>query len=227
MESGIIMKTSSNKKVKVYENLKRRIIDCDLVPGMPINEADFAAELGVSKTPIREALRQLERDGFVHNVPGRGSTISHITSQDIREILEIREIIETGAAKHAAQFQSQNNALIKKRSEHQYLLDDKSEGNEYVHEWGEWEDVHLCLVQALGNQMFLIMYEDLLDRIKRIRNHFGRRFTQRRRHEIISEHLMILDAVLDGDPDRAEQAVRKHLQNAGSYLQGLSVARKE
>jgi DNA-binding GntR family transcriptional regulator len=221
------MKTLGNKKAQVYENLKRRIIDCELVPGMPINEADFANELGVSKTPVREALRQLERDGFVENVPGRGSTISHLTPMDIREILEIREIIETGAAKHVAQFQPHDEALMKKRAEHQQLLRDERGGEQLVHEWGEWEDVHLSIVQALGNHTFLKMYEDLLDRIKRIRNHFGQRFTQRRFHEIISEHLRILDAILEGDPDRAEQTVRQHLQNAGAFLMGLSVTWKE
>jgi DNA-binding GntR family transcriptional regulator len=221
------MKTLGNKKALVYENLKRRIIDCELIPGMPINEADFANELGVSKTPVREALRQLERDGFVENVPGRGSTISHLTPLDIREILEIREIIETGAAKHVAQFQPHDEALMKKRAEHQQLLRDEPGGEQLVHEWGEWEDVHLSIVQALGNHTFLKMYEDLLDRIKRIRNHFGQRFTQRRFHEIISEHLRILDAILEGDPDRAEQTVRQHLQNAGAFLMGLSVTWKE
>lgn len=221
------MKTISNKKVMVYENLKRRIIDCELAPGLPINEADFAHELGVSKTPVREALRQLERDGFVDNIPGRGSTISHITPLDIREIFEIREIIESGAAKHAAQFQSHDEALRKKRAEHQQLLSDETGSEEYVHEWGEWEDVHLSIVQALGNQTFLQMYRDLLDRIKRIRNHFGERFTQRRFHEIINEHVGLLDAIIEGDPERAEQAVRNHLQNAGAFLMGLSVIRKE
>jgi DNA-binding GntR family transcriptional regulator len=221
------MSAVGNKKVRVYESLKRRIIDCELVPGLPINEADFASELGVSKTPVREALRQLETDGFVENVPGRGSTISHLTPLDIREILEIREIIETGAAKQVAQFQPHNEELLKKRAEHQRLLKDEPGSEQYVHEWGEWEDVHLSIVQALDNQTFLKMYEGLLDRIKRIRNHFGQRFTQRRFHEIISEHLRILDAILEGDPDRAEQAVRQHLQNAGAFLMGLSVTRKE
>ena len=221
------MKTVGNKKVMVYENLKRRIIDCELAPGMPINEADFASDLGVSKTPVREALRQLERDGFVHNIPGRGSTISHITSLDIREIFEIREIIETGAAKHAAQFHLHDEALIKKKAEHQHLLESEPESEEYVHEWGEWEDVHLSIVKALGNQTFLSMYEGLLDRIIRIRNHFGQRFTQRRFHEIIGEHVRILDAILEGDPDRAEQAVAKHLQKAGDFLIGLSAIRRE
>jgi DNA-binding FadR family transcriptional regulator len=71
------------------------------------------------------------------------------------------------------------------------------------------------------------MYEGLLDRIKRIRNHFGQRFTQRRFHEILGEHVEILDAIIEGYPDRAEQAVRQHLQNAGAFLMGLSVIRKE
>ncbi|MBN2553102.1 MAG: GntR family transcriptional regulator [Spirochaetales bacterium] len=221
------MSTVGNKKVRVYESLKRRIIDCELAPGLPINEADFAGELGVSKTPVREALRQLETDGFVENVPGRGSTISHLTPLDIREILEIREIIETGAAKHLARFQPHTEELAKKRAEHQKLLKGAQGSEQYVHEWGEWEDVHLSIVKAVGNRTFLRMYEGLLDRIKRIRNHFGQRFTQRRFHEIVSEHLAILDGILEGDPDRAEEAVRQHLQNAGAFLMGLSVTRKE
>ena len=221
------MSTVVNKKVRVYESLKRRIIDCELAPGLPINEADFASELGVSKTPVREALRELERDGFVETVPGRGSTISHLTPLNIHEILEIREIIETGAAKLVAQLRPRNEELTRKRAEHQQLLSESPASEEYVREWGEWEDVHLSIVHALGNLTFLNMYGGLLDRIKRIRNHFGQRFTPRRLNEIISEHLAILDAILEGDPDRAEQAVRKHLENAGSFLMGLSVVRKE
>jgi DNA-binding GntR family transcriptional regulator len=216
------MKAARNKKVQVYESLKRRIIECELVPGLPINEGGFASELGVSKTPIREALRQLEQDGFVENIPGRGSTISHITSADIREIFEIREILETGAAKRIAQFQRDDEELNKKREEHQQFLDNEQGREEYTHEWGEWEDLHLSIIHALGNQTLLKLYDGLLDRIKRIRNNYGRRFTQRRLHEIITEHLEILDAILEGDPNRAEQAVKQHLQKAGAFIIGLS-----
>src|SRR5512136_2912197 len=106
----------ANKKVKVYESLRERIISGELKPGLPINEAAFASELSVSKTPIREALRQLERDGFVENVPGRGSAISHIGPQDIREVFEIREIIESGAVKRAARLRN-NEEIRKKREE--------------------------------------------------------------------------------------------------------------
>jgi DNA-binding GntR family transcriptional regulator len=211
----------ANKKVKVYETLRQRIIGGELIPGLPINEAVFARELSVSKTPVREALRQLERDGFVENVPGRGSAISHIKPQDIREVLEIREILEVGAAKRAA-LQHGNEELRKKREEGRKLLAEDA-SQERVHEWGSWEDLHLEIVKAVGNQTLVDMYLGLLDRIHRIRSFYGKRFTQRRLHEILSEHTAMLDAIVDGDAERAEQAVQSHLRNAGAFLIGLVV----
>lgn len=217
---------NGNKKAIVYENLRRRIIGGELRPGLPINEADFARDLSVSKTPIREALRQLERDGFVENIPGRGSTVSHIRPQDIREVFEIREIIESGAARRAARM-SDKEEIRKKREEARKLLEDEQAGEAYVHEWGSWEDVHLCIVKALGNQTLVDMYSGLLDRIKRIRAHYGKRFTQRRLHEILSEHTAILDAIVEGDGQQAEQRVQQHLRNAGSFLIGLTSPERE
>jgi DNA-binding GntR family transcriptional regulator len=215
----------ANKKVKVYETLRQRIIGGELIPGLPINEAVFARELSVSKTPVREALRQLERDGFVENVPGRGSAISHIKPQDIREVLEIREILEVGAAKRAA-LQHGNEELRKKREEGRKLLAEDA-SQERVHEWGSWEDLHLEIVKAVGNQTLVDMYLGLLDRIHRIRSFYGKRFTQRRLHEILSEHTAMLDAIVDGDAERAEQAVQSHLRNAGAFLIGLAVPERE
>ena len=218
--------TNGNKKVIVYENLRRRIIEGEFAPGFPINEADFARTLAVSKTPVREALRQLERDGFVENVPGRGSTIAQIKAQDIHEVFEIREIIEAGAVKKAAWLRDKA-ALREKRDEYRRLLESEKEGETYVHEWGSWEDVHLCIVKALGNQALVEMYTGVLDRMLRIRNWYGQRFTRRRLHEILSEHTAILDAIVDGDSDGAEQKVRQHLGNAGAFLIGLTSTEKE
>jgi DNA-binding GntR family transcriptional regulator len=211
----------ANKKVKVYESLKQRIITGELRPGLPINEADFARELSVSKTPVREALRQLERDGFVENVQGRGSAVSPIKPQDIREVLEIREILEVGAAKRAA-WQRGNDDLRTKREECRKLLEVENSSEENVHEWGSWEDVHLSIVKAVGNQTLVDMYLGLLDRIHRIRGYYGQRFTQRRLHEIIGEHAVMLDAIMEGDAERAELAVKSHLRHAGAFLIGLA-----
>ncbi len=217
---------NGNKKVMVYERLRKRILEGELRPGLPINEADFAREHSVSKTPIREALRQLERDGLVENVPGRGSTVSHIKPQDIREVFELREIIEMGAAKRAARLRD-NEELRRKREECKRLLDSEQASGKYVHEWGSWEDVHLCIVKALGNQLLADTYSGLLDRIHRIRSHYGQRFTQRRLHEILAEHAAILDAIVEGDSEGAEQMVQRHLRNAGAFLIELTAPERE
>jgi DNA-binding GntR family transcriptional regulator len=216
---------ATNKKVKVYESLKQRIIMGELQPGLPINEADFARELSVSKTPVREALRQLERDGLVQNVPGRGSAVSYINPQDIREVLEIREIIEVGAAKRAA-LQHGNDELRRKLDEARKLLENSS-SEESVHEWGSWEDIHLSIVTAVGNQTLVEMYLGLLDRIRRIRSYYGQRFTQRRLHEILGEHTAMLEAIVEGDAEKAEQAVQRHMRNAGMFLIGLAAPERE
>lgn len=214
-----IMSVIKNKKVTVYESLKKRIIEGHLPPGLPIIEADLAGELGVSKTPIREALRQLESDGFVDNIPGRGSMVSYITSQDIRDIFEIREIIECGAARRAALLPAPDKEELKgKRKELEQAHD---------HGGGSSEDIYLSVFRVLGNRCLLEMYLGVLDRIKWIRNHFGRSFTQRRFNEIVAEHMEILDAIIAGDAERSEQLVEKHLHKAGSYIMGLAAGRRE
>ena len=97
------MKTNSkSKKVIAYEALKKRIINNSLKPGNPLNERVLSEELRISKTPIREAFQQLEQEGFVENIPHKGSFVSTISVQDIREIFEVREILECAAARGSA-----------------------------------------------------------------------------------------------------------------------------
>ena len=216
------MDTRGNKKAWVYENLKRRIIGVELVPGSPIIESEFAEELSVSKTPIREALRQLERDGLVVNVPSRGSMISHITSREIHDVFQIREIVEAGAAKRAAQGGAQKE-IAELRARNDGLLENLASIEEYVHEWGAWEDIHAAVVRSLGNVGLEQVYQGLLDRILRIRNYYGKQLTRRRYHDIILEHNEIADAVLRGDGEAAELAMQQHLRNASQFLLGISV----
>jgi DNA-binding GntR family transcriptional regulator len=211
-----------NKKVWVYENLKRRIIDVELAPGSPIIEADFADELGVSKTPIREALRQLERDGLVVNVPSRGSMISHITTKEIHDVFQIREIIEAGAAKRAAQL-DETPEIERLHNEYDSILRSATDIDEYVHEWGDWEDIHHVIVKSLGNEALVRVYQGLLDRIHRIRNYYGRRLTRRRYYDIMVEHNEISGAILRGEAETAERAMQNHLRNASQFVMGVSL----
>jgi DNA-binding GntR family transcriptional regulator len=210
-----------NKKAQAYETLKRQIISIELAPGTPINEADLALRLGVSKTPLREALTQLDRDGFVDNVPARGSSISHISAREVDDVLRIREIIEVGVAKRVAAVGG-TPELLRERDATAQLLKSGNTPSEYVYEWGTFEDMHRTLVESLGNQLLISVYSGLMDRIARIRNFYGDRFTRRRLEDIVAEHTAILDAVVCGDTVNAELAMTRHLQNARAFLGGLT-----
>ena len=208
-----------NKQIAVYETVKKRIVNGTLTPGFPINENAFAQDLNVSKTPVREALRQLEREGLVENIPGRGSAVANITFQEIREIFEIREIIECGAVKRVALMRDEKDVLTK-RNELEQLFEKRIEAKVSI--WGPEEDIHQFIIKCVGNRKLYYTYIGLLDHIKRIRKQFGGRFTRRRFENMLTEHIEILDALIEGNADRAEAAVQKHLRNAAAYLLGLS-----
>ncbi len=212
-----------NKKTEVYEKIKEGIINGTLPPGSPINENEYAQDLNVSKTPVREALRQLEREGLVENIPGRGSAVTHITFQNIREIFEIREIIECGAARRAASLSNTKEIREKRRELEQFSVQDAESKGAL---WGAEEDIHQFLIKSVGNQKLLEIYLGLLDHMRRIRLHFGGQFTRQRFDELVAEHTAILDALIDGDGDRAEQAVLEHLHKAAAYLLGLTSPKK-
>ena len=206
-----------NKKNLSYEVLKKRILSNEYPPGMPINENGMSQELGVSKTPIREALQQLERDGFIETVSGRGSFVTHITIDDIREVFESREMLECGAASRVALVGDKELIRIKKQEfERSIALD-----GERPADAPERDDVHIFIFQMLGNRKLSFIYLQFMDQIIRLRNYFNVRFDAERTDRYDQEHLRILDAMLEGNPQQAEEATRTHLRNATEYLTGL------
>ena len=215
---------NKNKKAFVYESLKKRIIDLDLEPGSPIIEAEYAEELGVSKTPIREALRHLERDGFVINVPSRGSMVTHITTQEIHNLFQIREIIESGAAKIAARSGDKSAfEAVRARNDQVIREIDAIEEAAYADEWQAWDDIHHVIIKSLSNAALLDVYLGLLDRIHRVRNYYGKRLTKQRYLDIVREHNTVADAIIAGDGPGAEAAMQGHLRKASQYLLGIGM----
>ena len=86
----------------VYEEVRQAIIDLRLQPGEPLREATMAEQLGVSKTPVREALTRLEQEGLVETTSFKGAVVSGYSPQDLQEIYELRELLEGAAARAAA-----------------------------------------------------------------------------------------------------------------------------
>jgi GntR family transcriptional regulator, rspAB operon transcriptional repressor len=203
-----------SKKTIAYETLKRRILLNESKPGVPINENAISEEMKISKTPIREALQQLEREGLIQTIPGRGSFVTHITVEDVREIFESREIIECAVARRAALIGDKE--LIKAKRVELESSNPMSDGEKDPEL--DLDDVHVFIFGVVGNKRLFEIYSQLLDQIVRLRRYFNVRLDPERTAKFNKEHLRILDALIKSDPDQAEEAVLTHLRNASAYL---------
>lgn len=204
-----------SKKAMVYEELKERIIHNLIKPGEALNEGILSEEFKISKTPIREALQQLEKEGFIENIPVKGAFVSQISIQDLREIFDLREILECEVIKRAA---------LKADPERVEALKEKfisSENNGRKVSTGGFksgDEIHSFIFETYGNQRLIEIYRRLQNHIVRSRIHFFHQSHPDRSEESFKEHLEILDALKAQDPTRAENAVKTHLRNSMEYL---------
>lgn len=215
MKKGIALK---NKKTFVYENLKRKIINNTLKPGEPLNENNLSKEFKTSKTPVREALQQLQKEGLVENIPGKGSFVSRISFQDIREIFEIREILECEAIKRAVTRVDRDKIRLLKD---QFLSSENEKDKPELSYFKSGDSIHTFIFETLGNNRLIEIYKGLQDHIVRNRIYFFNQSQSTRSKESFQEHLEILDALEAQDPQKAEQAVRNHLRNSLDYLKKI------
>ena len=110
--TGVFSARHDRRKVTdwVYEEVRGAIIDLRLQPGTPLREAAIAEQLGVSKTPVREAIGRLEQEGLVETTSFKGAVVSCYSQDDLREIYELRELLEGAAARTAAEDASEERS---------------------------------------------------------------------------------------------------------------------
>ena len=204
-------------KHRVYQEIKQRIINLTLRPNEQLIEQRLAEQLGVSKSPIREAIQQLEKDGFIENIPGKGNFVSQISIQGLRELFEIRDMLECEAIKRAAAKRDpQKLDAIRKSFEVPAISQDGS-----PRQFRAGEHIHVFIFESLGNQRLLEIYRRLQDHIARHRNFFFSDVHEGRPEESYREHLEILDALAAQDPARCGQAMRVHLRNSLEYVKSI------
>src|SRR4030042_1652477 len=209
-----------SKKAVVHENLKRRIITNALKPGDPLNEGILSKELKTSKTPVREALQQLEKEGLVENIPGKGAFVSRFSFQDIRELCEIRDILECEVIRRVASRGDLNLAEAQAIRD-KFAASDANGGRTGKSYFNAGDQIHSFIFTAWGNRTLIREYQGLQEQIVRITLHFFTQNRQERAAVSFKEHLEIIDALIARDPVRAETAIRTHLQNSLEYLKSV------
>lgn len=193
----------------VYEELKSAIVDLRLAPGDPLREASLAERLGVSKTPIREALARLEQEGLVETTSFKGAVVTAYSRQDLLEIYELRELLENAAARAAAESMTEpDRARLDRISrESRRLLSGKDTGK-LAALISEFDAV---LFDQVQNQRIRALIENLRAHLTRI----GQLTAEipGRIEASVDEHEKIVEAIAARDSQQAEQYMREHIRS--------------
>jgi DNA-binding GntR family transcriptional regulator len=199
---------------RIVARLRQAIITGDLPPKSRLTEPELARQLNVSRTPLREAIRQLEAEGFITTVPRVGCFVSEITPQDAEDLYAIRMVIEGLAARQAAE-----NADPAKRRILQTILADLAgrtgDYRQYHEISGQFHDI---IVGLSGNRRLQGIYQGLAQHVSRMRT---LSLAVRGRPEIsLRGHRRIAAAILRGQGAEAERAMRAHIEAAYGVLKG-------
>jgi GntR family transcriptional regulator, rspAB operon transcriptional repressor len=204
-----------------YERLREDIIQWRLEPGAALGEVELAARLGVSRTPIREALLRLTAEGLVSADGGRSATVSAVSMDHIRDLYELREALETQAARLAARRRDVSVFEALKADFLHWIAtadhpDGSPDGKKKTYSVGSQLDA--AIDEAAGSVYLINALRELRGPLERIR-HYAHG-SPGRLSQATAEHLLITEAIIDRDETLAAQATGVHLHNSLTNILG-------
>jgi len=195
----------------MYSTLFDRIIEGKYPPDTWLKEENLAKEFNVSRTPVRENLRQLEQDGLIEIIPKRGARVFSFTADDIEEIFEIRKSLELLALDIAAPSLS-INGLIEIRT----MITDYRESYDSKKHAEMDANLHRYIIEASGKRRLISMLHQLYRLSQRFRE-LG--FRDEKIIKIATEeHIKIIDALCIRDVEKTKELLKTHLQNSKTRL---------
>ena len=203
----------------VFNTLREAILKGDLQPGERLMELQLAAKLGVSRTPIREAIRMLEQEGLAITIPRKGAEVAKMTLKGMEDVLEIREALDELAVQLAcARITEEQLSLLKDRKkEFEHSL--KSGKLKAIAE----ADVkfHDVIYEATGNPKLVNLLNNLREQIYRYRVEY---LKNAQNHPVlIREHEAIYQALIKRDRDAAMVSIREHVSNQANAVKEVIV----
>ena len=204
--------------------IRELILNGEIPIGAPLRQAELAERFGTSRTPIREALRQLQVSGVVEVRPNKGAIVRVPAPWEIRELYEIRAELEALAARRAAS-RLTSTEIDKMRKDNDSLYDltmtlssRNTPPDEAVKEAANELGLHAIIHHASNNLKLQQMLRDMSSVFPRNVPALLLSENAKHREENHDEHVRILDALADGDADRAASLMRQHVLNAGEQV---------
>ena len=210
-----------NLKETAYRNIKQRILSCEFMPGTRIKDKELIEEIGVGRTPVREALMLLEQENLITVVPRSGTYVSEISVEAVNELYQLRKIIEPSAS-----------VMVKNSADSMVLLDycDKFEelchGNaqsNYLEMNALDVEFHKYIIDCAGNRRLSDYFTTMMELLYRL-GIYNTMHTQNNPLETTySEHRAIAQAIISGDDESIIKSYNEHISR--SQLASLTALR--
>lgn len=200
----------------VFNTLRKAILTGELKPGERLMEIHLAKRLGVSRTPIREAIRKLELEGLVTMIPRRGAEVAEITEKSLKDVLEVRRALDALCAELACQRITEEEKRQLAAACEEFEKATKTKDATVIVR----ADValHDIIVAATGNRRLVQLVNNLAEQMYRYRFEYIKDESQ---HEkLIEEHRMIYGNIMEGNRAAAAEAARLHIDNQEKSIMG-------
>lgn len=198
----------------VFNTLRRAILRGELVPGQRLMEIRLADQMGVSRTPVREAIRKLELEGLVVMVPRKGAEVAHISGKNLRDVLEVRRALEELAGELACERMTAEDFKKLEQANHKFasVLD-----SDDITVLGQAdEEFHGLIYQATDNDRLVQMVNHLREQMYRYRIEHLKNKSQRT--ILLQEHQDIMRALAARDVEAVRRAIRVHINKQEAQI---------
>ncbi len=199
---------------RIVDSIKEAVIKGDLKPGERVPEPDIAKKFGISRTPIREAFRQLETEGFITVTPRKGAIVSPITDKDVRDFYAIKSVLEGYAAKAAcSKLTEKDMQKMESLNEQMIRCAEKNDAKTFSKIDNQFHDVFL---KACGNEKLGKLLHMLVQQFERFR--IASISLPGRMKESVEQHVDIVDAFKKKDADLVERLVKLNAERGAELL---------
>ena len=214
MNSSVIVRAPLH--VQVAERLRVLIDSGELAPGTRLNEIELCNTMGVSRTPLREAIRSLATEGLIELQPNRGAIVSIVSQEDVTEILPIMASLEGLGGRLAAMHMDQSKIAQVRKIHDQMIAHYKN--NEVAEYFETNRFIHELITEGSGNQTLVDTINSLSAKVRRAR--FTAQMTKESWAKAVSEHEEMIAALEAQDPDRLEAILVQHVETKRATILG-------
>jgi len=197
-----------------YQKIKSKILSRAFVPGFQLKELQISAEIGLTRTPVREAIIRLEREGLLRIFPNKGAFVIEPTAKEIEDLYEVREALELMAIRLAVRRANRDELSALKK-----MLDKTGQ----LYQRGSFKnyedpkfDFHLELIKLSKNNKIISIWKLLDAQLSLVR--MTSSMTRKRHLKALEEHRGILKHIDAGDSDKAENLLRNHINKSRAVL---------